>query len=270
MVGDMELKGIELDIVLTKNNLKEFTVRDYLEALQNIGVKKGDTICVHSQIFNFGLPVCDKETLLKYFCKILLDSIGEKGTLIMPEFSYSFCRDEAYNIQETPSTVGLLTEYFRKYPGVKRTKHPIFSFSILGERQKEFLDISWDAFDENESVYGKMLQSNDKIVLFGAPKGYTFYYLSEQSVRVKHRYFKNFSGMIIDGDKQYSQTVPYYVRNLDMRSIEDQRKVNAFLYDNHMLNTVNICGGSIRLFHCKEAFEICRNRLKEDEKFFLI
>lgn len=262
----------ELNVPITRSKGRTYTVKDYIVALQRLGIKRGDTICVHSQIYSLGIPLCGKEQLLNYYCKILKESVGQSGTLIMPTFSYSFCNNEVYDIQHTPSSVGILTEHFRKYPGAQRTKHPIFSFAVLGPREEEFLDISWDAFDKEESVYGKLLRSDDSIVLFGAHKGYTFYYLSEQYVGVKHRYFKNFSGTIIDNNRgeQYTQTVPYFVRHLDMRSIEDQRRVDQYLIQAGVLEGVEISGGSISRFHCKDAFQECTKKIMENESYFLL
>lgn len=265
----MEISKDELNIALSRYKEEVFTVRDYLSALEKIGIKKGDTICVHSQLFSFGAPVCNRETFLHYICKVLLDKIGVSGTLIMPTFTYSFCKKQIYDVQNTPSTVGILTEYFRKVPGVKRTKHPIFSFSVVGARQEEFTDICCDAFDLHESVYGKMLQMNDKVILFGAPKGYTFYYLAEQFVGVSHRYFKKFDGILIDEGRQYNETVPYYVRYLDRQSSEDEFKVDSYLLEKNLLDVVNISGGSIRKFNCKEAFEAFVDKLRDDETYFL-
>lgn len=259
----------ELEKELTQYGKRIYKVKDYLLALREIGIKAGDTVCIHSQLFGFGMPLCNKDILLDMLCKIFMTIVGPEGTVIMPAFSYSFCKKEIYNIETTPSTVGLLTEHFRNYSGVKRTKHPIFSFSVWGKRQEEFLDICWDAFDLSSSVYGKMIQTNDKIVLFGAPKGYTFYYLAEQAVGVKHRYFKNFDGYIVENGKPYYQIVPYYVRHLDMKSAEDENTVDSFLAENNLIRTVNIGSGSIRLFKCKEVFEVLKNKVLENEEYFL-
>lgn len=265
----MLLSEMELNTVLITSKDTQYHVKYFLEKFERLGIKKGDTICVHSQLFLLGAPACRKHELLSYLCKILLECIGENGTLIMPAFTYSFCRKEVFDVRNTPSTVGILTEYFRQLPDTDRTVHPIFSFAVYGKRKKEFLDIGLDAFDDKNSVYGKMLQSNDKILLLGAPRGYTFYYLAEQSVGVSHRFYKHFTGEIIDGDKRYCMTVPYYVRHLDMVSAEDEDKVNEYLTKQKIQTVEALCNGSISMFECRSMFECCTEKIKQDETFFL-
>lgn len=120
-----------------------------------------------------------------------------------------------------------------------------------------------------ESVYRKMIQSNDKIILLGADKGYTIYYLAEESIGVSHRFFKNFSGVVRDGENEYELTVPYYVRYLDKRSEENPQRVSAYLLEKGIEKSVPFGWGSISSFLCKPMFESIVEKLKEDETYFL-
>lgn len=246
----------------------EYKVSDLQNALWELGIREGDTICVHSQLYSLGMAAMPREEYLSRIIKVLKEAVGENGTIIMPAFSYSFCKKQVFDVQESRSTVGLLTEFFRNSEDVSRTVHPIFSFSVWGRRKEEFLDISADAFSM-KSVYGKMIESNDKMVLLGADKGYTIYYLAEERVGVSHRFFKSFSGIIRDGKREYEWTVPYYVRYLDKRSEENPQSVSAYLLEKGIEKSVPFGWGSISCFSCRPMFDSVVEKLKEDETWFL-
>lgn len=258
----------EKQSLFSRTEKNEYKVCDLQNALWKLGIGEGDTVCVHSQIYSLGMAAMPRNEYLNMIIKVLKEAVGERGTIIMPVFSYSFCEKQVFDVQSSKSTVGILTEFFRTSEGVSRTVHPIFSFSVWGRRKEEFMDISTDAFSM-ESVYGKMIQSNDKMILLGADKGYTIYYLAEESIGVSHRFFKNFSGVVRDGEKEYELTVPYYVRCLDKRSEENPQSVSAYLLEKGIEKSVPFGWGSISSFLCKPMFESIVEKLKEDETYFL-
>lgn len=248
---------------------KIYTVRDLYKILERLQISQGDVLCVHSQIFSLGKPLVSKDNFLEIIIRVLQEMVGNCGMLIMPAFSYSFCRNEVFDVTNTPSTVGLLTEHFRKSDGVVRSPHPIFSFSIWGNRKEEYIDIGPDAFSL-DSIYGKMLRDSGKIMMLGANKGYTFYHLAEEHVNVGHRYFKNFQGQMIDtkGNSKGIQ-VPYFVRDLSFKSDLDEEKLSIFLLENELQEQVPFGKGTIGVFECKDVYKALVKVLRTDERRFL-
>lgn len=247
-----------------------YTAMDYIDCLERIGVTARDILCVHSSLLGFGRPYVSKEKFLDTIIKIFQFVLGPRGTLIMPTFTYSFCNNEIYDVNQSPSTVGVLTEYFRKMEGVKRTKHPIFSFAVWGEQADEYIENdSVDAFGDN-GVYGKLIRDNGKLLLFGAPRGYTFYYLSEERVRVDHRYFKYFQGEVKDKESSYIIEVPYYVRKLDKKSILDEDKLSSYLKETCIQSEVKLGRASLLLNPCREMYDSCCKTLSKTQDYFLI
>ena len=126
---------------------------DIAKALRSCGVKKGDVIFVHSDISAFGkLSMLDAAFLLKSLLDSLKESVGTNGTIIMPTFTYSFTENKPYDIANSKSKVGVLTEYFRKQPDVGRTAHADHSVAVWGRRKDELLKIGKDTFD-NDSIF---------------------------------------------------------------------------------------------------------------------
>ncbi len=150
----------------------------------------------------------------------------------MPTFTYSFCSDEPFDIAQTPSAVGVLTEYFRRLPGVRRTNDPIFSSAVRGavpsEWEKRLFAISdVDCFGER-SIFSYLREVNASFVFFGVElDACTFIHYVEQRHGVDYRYKKDFCGVVEDGGRRTAVRASYFVRPLDgsvevfLRPLED-------------------------------------------------
>ena len=247
---------------------KTISTFDLYEAFRLLGIQQGDIICVHSELMGLGKPLLGKRDFMKAVVDTLFEAIGRTGTLIMPTFSYSFCKDDVFDVQNSPSDVGVLTEYFRNMANVKRTWHPIFSFAVSGAKIEDYLDIGPDAFGF-DSVYGKMLRDEGKIVMLGANAGYTFYHLAEEHLNVSHRYFKNYSGSIIADGKEYKTCVPYFVRCLDRKSVLNERQLSQFLIETECQKQVKFARGTIAVIDCNEMYHKVCDALRINEMRFL-
>jgi aminoglycoside 3-N-acetyltransferase len=66
--------------------------------------------------------------------RALEEVLGPEGTLVMPAFSFNCFRADAppFDPEESPSTVGLITETFRRQPNVLRSRHPSHSVTARG------------------------------------------------------------------------------------------------------------------------------------------
>ena len=219
-----------------KYNGATVTDKDFLDGLRDIGIKKGDTIFVASDITAFGKSIgLPGAELLGDLVNILKRSVGPSGTVGMPTYTYSFCKNKTYSIDDSPSTVGVLTEFFRKQPDVIRTNHPIFSIALWGRKKKELSKVGSDCFDDR-SIFAKLKVTNSKYIAFGSTfDAFTFAHHIEQTHGVSYRKVKTFSGTIIDGSKTYPSEATYLVRPLDphfyayLRRFEDRVREKGYL-----------------------------------------
>ena len=249
---------------------KRLYYSDFINALKGIGVKKGDIVFVHSDISVFGkLCTFDRDFLLGTLCKAIKESVGEDGTIIMPSFSYSFCKDEPYDVVNTRSTVGVLTEHFRKQPDVSRTVHPIFSVGIWGKHKNALLDIGKDSFDR-ASIFGKIHQLNGKILFLGAPfQSCTYVHYVEQMHGVPYRYLKTFEGKIINVNMEYQDRYTFFVRDLEKNVIFETAKLERYLIGNGFMKEVILGNGRILMIECNVLFNECWILLDKDIYFLL-
>ncbi len=242
---------------------------DLIKALQSVGIQNGDTIFVHSRVSAFGTRApADRATFLKILTETLERAVGETGTIIMPTFTYSFCNNESFDIEHSPSTVGVLTDFFRKEPGVFRTRHPIFSVAIKGPLHKQLSIINEDSFGE-KSIFGNLKNQGGKFVFLGAPfSAFTFLHHIEQMYGVPYRYFKEFRGTIV-GNTGGDVSSTYFVRKLNADIETDTSRLQKHLTDLGCLKSVTVGGGEILSVNAKDAYREGRRMLEEDVYSFL-
>lgn len=249
---------------------KVFSDEDLIESLQKLGVRKGDILCVHTEIFGFGTPLLSKEAFLSAILECFWQVLGSDGTLIMPTFTYSFCKNLPFDKRESASTMGVLTEFFRKQKGVFRSDDPIFSFAIKGAKEKLFLKPCKTCFGAG-SVYDELAKNDGKIMLFGTDKlGYTFTHFVEEVAGVSYRYFKEFSGEITNEKGETRQSkIDYYVRNLEKHSHLSVQKQIDFLKAHDNFKEIKFANAPIVLIRAKPYLDELLKAFKADETCLL-
>ena len=110
-------------------------LRAHLE--QRIG-RDFEILMVHSSL-NGMQPMFDGSALETV--RMLVDFCGPERTLAMPAFYFgengegaraAFERNPRFDLTRTPSQMGLLTELFRRLPGVCVSRHPVYRIAALG------------------------------------------------------------------------------------------------------------------------------------------
>lgn len=120
--------------LLRKNDI--VTEAMIVTVLQQNGIKTGDTIMVHSSLSKIGYVEGGAGTLIN----ALLQAIGTEGTLMMPAFpavgyNYDYLKtNPVFDVKQTPSKMGIVTETFRKHHNVLRSLHPTDSVSAIGKQ----------------------------------------------------------------------------------------------------------------------------------------
>jgi aminoglycoside 3-N-acetyltransferase len=239
---------------------------DFVHALKALDIRDGDTILVHSDIAAFGkLASHNRECLLGSLVDLLKLAVGPNGRLLMPAFSYSFCKNEPFDILRSKSTVGTLTEYFRLRPDVVRSRQPIFSVAIDAPDAKTFAIVDDDAFSKN-GIFGKLHAAGAKIVCFGSSfnNSITFIHYVEQSRGVDYRYLKTFKGEIVDENGSHQESCTYYVRDLDRNPMLDTSRLRQRLLDAGLMKETRVGGGTIAVVSCQAVFDEANRLLDED------
>ena len=146
----------------------EQTIERIHHDLRALGIKPGDTLLIHASYKSLG-PI---EGGAKTFFDAVLSYLGEDGTLVMPALSFTTVTEENpyFDVRETPSCVGYLTEYFRtSVDGVMRSLHATHSCCAKGKWAKE-LTADHEKDDTpvgKNSPFYKLLRYEGKILFLG-------------------------------------------------------------------------------------------------------
>ncbi|MDR2034412.1 MAG: AAC(3) family N-acetyltransferase [Helicobacteraceae bacterium] len=253
---------------LYKSGARKIRSSDLVAALDFI--KEGDAVFTHSDISSFGaLGTTDRAWFFDALIASFIKVVGLSGNLLFPVFTYSFCKNEPFDVQNTPSCVGVLTEAFRKQKGVVRNLHPIFSVAGRGALIEDFLTANNDSFGE-ASVFANLVKNDAWILLFGTGlNSLTFIHHIEQSYTVPYRYMKRFEGSIINLGAQYDSYADYYVRDLNKNPLLDTQKLEKRLLQEGVLRVSKLGDGYIKGVKARELYDIGISMLKEDIRSFI-
>ena len=89
-------------------------ISEIRKALKKSGVRRNDTLMLHGDAGVAAQINSVKNDKLKIFFDEIIKYLGKEGTLLVPTFTYSFCHDESFIVEKTPSSLGLFSENFRK------------------------------------------------------------------------------------------------------------------------------------------------------------
>ncbi|EAJ6225763.1 AAC(3) family N-acetyltransferase [Campylobacter coli] len=141
----------------------------------------------------------------------LLDCIKNNvDTLAIHTFNWDFCRGIAYDILKSKSQTGALGNMALKRSDFRRTKHPIYSFAVVGKFQNELVALeNKGAFDSN-SPFNFMYKNNAKMIIVNLPlqDSFTFVHYVEECLKVDYRSNKSFEALYTD-EKGFAKLKTY-------------------------------------------------------------
>lgn len=225
---------------------------DLMHAFRECGMTPGDTLMLHADALVLAqLPPMAARLRYDMLFAAIDDVLGPTGTLIMPVFTYSFTKGETFDVDNTPSTVGALTEHFRSLPGVLRSRDPIFSIAARGFLAEIFAAAAIDDCFGPQSSFALLERHNGKIACMGTPFTVTFAHYVEQIAQVDYRYFKKFSGTVVDKGREEKTTVRYFVRCLERQSDIDLSILKARLIKRKQLASVPVGRVALSVVSCR-------------------
>jgi len=199
------------------------------------GIEKGDTMLLHSSLSGFikYLNSIEIELTPQDILDSFIEVIGNEGTLILPTFNFKFTKGETYDIRNTKSETGLLTETARLNRNYMRTGHPMFSFVVTGTLKDEFGRINNKSAFGSDSPFAKLTEINGKIAALDIPGELcnTYVHYVEECELAPHRFFKFFKGKYIDVEgKESIREYAVYSRKLEMGVKTDIKPMEDYLW----------------------------------------
>lgn len=159
---------------------KPLTRTSLAKNLKTLGVEPEDILFIHSSFKMLGPVPGGAITVIK----ALEDAVGSKGLILMPSFNLVKGREKrtkTWDIKNTPSTVGWITEFFRRMPDTYRSDHYSHSVAARGKGAQDFVSnhlcqegyISpwdkkpWGRTFGSHSPMAKAYQADGKILMLG-------------------------------------------------------------------------------------------------------
>lgn len=134
--------------------------------LEELGIKKKDTLLVHSSMKSIGEVENGAEGVLDAFIEFFTD-----GLLIFPTHTWATInvRNSIYDPETEPSCVGILSNLFMKRQGVMRSWHPTHSVAALGQKVEEYIrsDDNAETPCPRNGCWGKLYDMGAKILFLG-------------------------------------------------------------------------------------------------------
>ena len=171
--------------ILKRYPLSDLQLEEIL--IDKFNIKKGDIIFLHSSL-NQIEPVNGVMSLLQTILKV----IGKnEGTLVAPSYPKYISREfmqnnEMFDVNNSPSYSGMISELLRRMPGAKRSLHPTKSVVALGKYSEELIKHHGESlfpYDEN-SPYYKIMKYDGKIMGVGVNAEFlSFYHVIEDVLK---------------------------------------------------------------------------------------
>jgi aminoglycoside 3-N-acetyltransferase len=244
------------------------SMQEFKESCLKLGIKKGDILFVHSSYKNLGKVEGGPLSIIKALLEILTD----EGTLIMPTFNFNFCEDYnakgegIFDIEKTPSKMGIITELFRRMRGVKRSHIPIYSIAVKGKYENEFVNISDKKVFGTDSVFGKLHKMNGKILFIAVSyqDSWTFAHYIENLFGVDYRYPKTFKGKIIYNGKESNIEVEMLVRDLERNVVTNVQPMGELLEKLGAVESINLGKSFLKLMDCTKSVDFTIQEMKKN------
>jgi aminoglycoside N3'-acetyltransferase len=114
-----------------------FSLAEFCQAILDAGVTPGRDLLVHASWSGFQRLQAKPSELLA----ALREIVGEQHTLVMPTGAIERCRDGVllYDVERSPSRMGLLSETLRRTRGALRSPVPIAPVSAVGAGAEAYI-----------------------------------------------------------------------------------------------------------------------------------
>src|SRR5262249_29488780 len=185
-----------------------------------------------------------------------------EGTLVVPTFTYSFCKREPFDPDQTPSTCGAFTDYVRCQPGARRSEDPIFSVAALGARAEELTaEVPAECFGQN-SFWDRFLQADGLVCNLNFDAGSTFIHFVERCLNVPYRYDKLFTGTFVRRGHASKGAAIYFCQDLsNAQTAAAFEPFDTLAREQGLARTVRVGRGAVLGIRAAETYDLIENEL---------
>ena len=255
--------------------MNKLSHQEFADSLRAAGLQAGDIVHVQSDLRVIG-PVdapLTRERMLEFYLRGFQEVLGPTGTLTVLTATMSCARyGTPFVREETPSEVGVFSEYVRRRAGAVRSLHPILSVAGLGAQAEEicggahFEGVGWD------SPWGRLHRTGAKMMTLGMGAdggGTTYFHFIETSYGVPYKYVKVMPCAVVAAGHEvpglFSMSVRYHDFNIKNTPVRLKRR----LLERGLATEVQTGYARTWTTSCEAAFSVGIEALREDRWFLL-
>ena len=247
--------------------MRKTSIEDLKNIFIYLGLKKNDNVLVHSSLFSLGII----ENGIKGFNSSLREIVGENGTVIVPAFTYSFRRNQTFDVLKTPSPkeLGVFSEFIRLHQNSHRSDDPLFSFCAVGPLANKIMTRTTKYCFGKQSIFENFEINKVKILSIGLTytNGITPFIHIEKLAKVPYRSDKKFFGNVIDkcGIEKKSYAIHYMQNeNFFKKNITCREKMGLILEKNKISKVLKFETYCHRLINFSDMIECTLDVLKKE------
>lgn len=191
--------------------MRRTTRAELVDVLRRLNLPRQQVFMVHSSLLRFGLF----EDGLPGVMDCLHQVLGDRATLVMPTFTFSYGSTRHWDARQSKAETGALCEHFRKLPGVGRTVQPFHSMAVAGPQADALLACCQTSSFGPGSPWALLSDMGAINIGLGTEYigGATFLHHAEEMAQVPYREYKDFPGRVLGHDgHEVALTYRMYVR----------------------------------------------------------
>lgn len=251
----------------------DYSQSELIESIRKIGIGLDDIVYVVVNLPALGkMKDCGTaEEHCRILFKALQEAVGAGGTILVPTYTFSFCRGELFDVQSSPAVKGPWSpsteflEFFRLLPGAIRSADPIHSVAGIGPRAAEILsDVPPTCFGE-DSVPHRLRRMGAKICTIGLGLHESnFQHHVEEVLGVPFRFKKLFTGQIRDHGVTKKKGWIYNVAILAKNGVLDEHRLEDSAREAGVCRAAPVGRSEILGADSRELFDFASHAIAEN------
>ncbi len=259
-------KMSKLDIERRRKEKVHVSKDDIKKGLEQLGLRKGDSVGVHSSLSSFGYVDGGADAVID----AIIEIVGEEGNVVMSTYSTNLLPVERapeeiamgvswlykilpYDPEETPCRTGTIPETFRKRKGAVRGSHPSNSIAAIGPKAKELVE-GWH----------KLLELDGYILLIGVGLNVcSAMHLAEKRVRFPEHILEK-----ITPPEEFVQKYPEQEWKWDVGPYPDFDKMEQPCIEHGIMKKARIGEATVKLLRLRELIDLYAEYLQRDPDTF--
>ena len=167
--------------LIPKVKVTTMTKSSLINDLKSMGLTGSETILIHSSMKAVGNVEGGADTVLDALMEFFAD-----GLLLLPTHTWKTVNESnpVFDVSNSESCVGILTELFRRRPGVVRSLHPTHSIAAFGRNAESYIagELSCNTPCTPGGCYDRLKDVDGRILLIGVTHARNTYIHSVEEV----------------------------------------------------------------------------------------